>query len=276
MTATQQTTGERYTDPMHAPYSTEGQQGASLLLHGFPGTPAEMRYARQPLSDLGLGTTGIQLPGLGRDIRNITAIEKDDWYKAARAAWEPIQQSQNRSVLIGYSMGGALSIRLAAEYQPACLILLSPFWRFSQLWVQHLIPILQYVRPTVSPFDMASIDDPDFRKSLLDMDPDLDLDDPEVIAQLKKSMVMPTRVINYIRITGLAAYRAATQITCPILILQASADDVVLPQMTDRLVQKFTHADSIEYVQIPGTHEFPKSAGAFQDRIKQFVQNHML
>jgi len=63
-----------FSDPSHRPFflSTNHQPSNSrpgaLLIHGFPGTPAEMRPLGTWLHDQGWAAKGILLPGFGPDI----------------------------------------------------------------------------------------------------------------------------------------------------------------------------------------------------------------
>ena len=55
-----------YQAPEHQPFLWRGHHtAAALLIHGFPGTPAEMRPAAQALHSAGLTVQGLLLPGFG-------------------------------------------------------------------------------------------------------------------------------------------------------------------------------------------------------------------
>jgi alpha-beta hydrolase superfamily lysophospholipase len=49
--------------PEHLPFLWPGGQPAALLVHGFPGTPAEMRPLGEALHQAGWTAQGILLPG---------------------------------------------------------------------------------------------------------------------------------------------------------------------------------------------------------------------
>ncbi|MEM7801291.1 MAG: alpha/beta fold hydrolase [Chloroflexota bacterium] len=264
-----------FADPIHAPFRFDGHRGDSLLIHGFPGTPAEMLPAASVLVDQGVSAVGLQLPGMGRDISHMPHLAQNEWRYAAGDAWHRVASSTNRSILVGFSMGGALSIDLATEHSPDLLILLSPFWRFGS-WMPHfLMPFIQYIKPTVSAFETGSLDDPKFRESIQEMVPEADLDDPATVEDLKESMVLPTRVINYIRQIGLKAYRAAPRVTCPVLVIQGRDDSIVFPQLTGRLVRQLRSAERVVYHEVDGDHAFPKDDGPFQEIISDFIAAHI-
>lgn len=274
-----------FSDPIHLPFeidpTVDQRRGRGLLIHGFPGTPAEMRPAAAALVKSGVTGTGIQLPGLGPDIGLLGEIDHKDWLEAAQHAWRDTHQGasdasdKEGTVLVGFSMGGALALHLAHQLKPNCLVLIAPFWRFGPLWLQLLLPIVPYFKPTVSSFETGSLDDPDFRASLLDMAPDLDLDDPAVIEMLKDQMVMPTRLINGIRSIGKEAYRLASSVSCPVLVVQGEADTVVHPHLTGRIVRRLQRSADVTFVSLPGGHNLPKRDGPFQEHIQAFVAKHL-
>jgi hypothetical protein len=55
----------------HRSFLWQGSDCAALLIHGFPGTPAEMRPLGTVLKDAGWTVHGLMLPGLGADIESL-------------------------------------------------------------------------------------------------------------------------------------------------------------------------------------------------------------
>ena len=100
---------------------------AALLVHGFPGTPAEMRPLGTVLRDAGWTVHGLMLPGLGADIASLEQRAGRDWSDAVRQALAGLQQHYSPVLLVGYSMGGALAVHAAQQLRPSGLVLLAPF-----------------------------------------------------------------------------------------------------------------------------------------------------
>ena len=61
---------------------------AALLVHGFPGTPAEMLPLGTVLRAAGWTVHGLMLPGLGADIENLDKRTFRDWLEALTQAVE--------------------------------------------------------------------------------------------------------------------------------------------------------------------------------------------
>lgn len=119
-----------FTAPEHTPLRLPGKHnGAALLVHGFPGTPLEMRASALALHEQGWTVSAPLLPGFGKEIETLPEKKWSDWLQALQAEWHILRQSHSPLVLVGNSMGGALSQSLAAQYPPDLLILFAPFWK---------------------------------------------------------------------------------------------------------------------------------------------------
>ena len=55
------------------------------------------------------------MPGFGQDIARLKNVRAEDWLAAAREAWLQTREGAEHTTLIGFSMGGAVALRLAAE-----------------------------------------------------------------------------------------------------------------------------------------------------------------
>jgi len=241
-----------FAGPEHAPFAFAGAATGALLIHGFPGTPAEMRPLGERLAAAGIAARGLLLPGFGADIARLGDMKRDDWLKAAAAEWAAVRAAHERAFLIGYSMGGALALRLAAESPPAAVVLLSPFWQLGG-WQAQLLPLLKHIVPTIAPFQKADFSDPAVRQQLAAIAPGASLDDPETQQFFREQVRLPLGVIDEVRRLGREAYRAACDVNSPTLILQAAGDGTVAAEDTRSLAAEMPAAT---YHEIPGTHDF--------------------
>ena len=84
-----------------------------------------------------------------------------------------LAQDHDSVIIIGYSMGGAIAMQVAAQSNPCGLILLAPFWRMEgNLW--RLLPVLKHLFPTIKPFDLIAVDfeNADMRANIQQFFPD--------------------------------------------------------------------------------------------------------
>lgn len=87
----------------------------ALLLHGFTGAPQEVEPIGRSLAELGVGSIGPMLPGHGTVEADLQACKAQDWTDAALAAIEDACARWDEVLVGGLSMGGALSLQVAAR-----------------------------------------------------------------------------------------------------------------------------------------------------------------
>jgi carboxylesterase len=117
---------------------------AALLVHGFPGTPAEMHPLGTILKEAGWTVRGLMLPGLGADIEKLDQRTSRVWLDAVQQAIEELKRQHRVILLAGYSLGGALALNAALEQRPDGLVLLAPFWSFGDKWFSLLWPVINF------------------------------------------------------------------------------------------------------------------------------------
>jgi carboxylesterase len=240
-----------FSAPQHAPFVLGDGPGQALLIHGFPGTPAEMRPMATLLARAGWQAHGLLLPGMGADIARLPEMRQSLWLDAARAAWLARLAADPAALLVGNSMGAALALRLAAEAPPGRLILVSPFWNLGGLGT--LLPLLKHVIRTFAPFSRANFGDPVLRRELQRLAPGIDLDDPTTVSELRTQLRVSTAVLDEVRLLGLAAHEAAGRVRAPVLVLQGTDDRVVRRGSTRRLLLRL--AGPVEYHELPAEHD---------------------
>jgi carboxylesterase len=241
--------------PEHNQFLWRGEENAALLVHGFPGTPAEMRRVGRLLHEAGWTAQGLLLPGFGRTIGELPQRRHADWVAAIEEALAGLEREHRRVILVGNSMGAALSLHAAARHQLAGLILFSPFWRIDS-WLDKVYPVAATVLPEIRPFQRAKFNDPKVRSMLCQFLPEADLDDDAVQAALR-DLRIPTRVLGQVRRSGQLGYHAAARVTAPTLIVQGMADTLVRPPMTRQLAARLPQL--ADYVEVPGGHELVNS-----------------
>lgn len=247
--------------PEHQPFFLNGTSeggAAALLVHGFPGTPAEMRGLGESFHSAGWSAQGLLLPGFGTDIETLPRRTAEEWVSAVVSAVRELKRGHHPVVLIGFSLGGALSMEAASIVPPDGLILLSPFWKLDgALW--GLLPALKHVFPQFKPFRLMKLDfnNPEMRQNMAQFMPGADMDDPAV-QQAIKDFSVPTNMIDQIRRAGVNAAKAAPNVRVPTLIIQGSEDELVKPEKTRLLAAQM----GAEYREVPADHQIRDPKGA--------------
>jgi carboxylesterase len=241
--------------PEHLPFHLEGGDRAALLIHGFPGSPAEMRPLGEALHAEGWTVEGILLPGFGREVDTLVNRRHTEWQDAVESALQSLQMRYKTVLLAGFSMGAALALAAAARIKPDGLILMTPFLKLSgALWAA--LPLLRYTVPIVYPFRLVKVDfnDPRVRRGMAVLAQEVDLNAPEVQAAMR-DFAVPVKLFAEIRAVGLQAWRAAVRVNCPTLVLQGLQDDLVLPAHTRRLLSRL--GGRLSYRELNAAHDLP-------------------
>jgi carboxylesterase len=100
---------------------------AVLLLHGFTGSPWELRPVGEALAARGAHVVCPRLPGHGTTPEAMLWAGQGEWLGAATAALDSLLGAR-RVAIIGLSMGGLLAMVLAARFpgQVQGLVLMAP------------------------------------------------------------------------------------------------------------------------------------------------------
>jgi carboxylesterase len=238
----------------HQPFLLRGNKSAALLLHGFLGTPAELRPLGDKLHQAGWTAHAPLLPGFGTDIATLGQRRVRDWTVFVSQQIEDLRRQHAPVVLIGFSMGGAIALNIVQRMPVDKLVLINPFTKLDvALW--NLLPVLHRVVPKYKPFQMVKLDfnSPEVRKNIEQFMPGADLNNPQIRQQIL-SLEMPTASLEQLRAVGQRAWDAAPQVTTPTLIIQATDDKTVPPDKTRALHERMR--SGTRFIDVPGEHNF--------------------
>ncbi|WP_284639995.1 alpha/beta hydrolase [Paenibacillus silviterrae] len=170
-----------------------------LLLHGFTGGPYEVLPLAEHLEGLGYVCHVPTLPGHGEEFSVIGKIPFHHWLDSAAELTERLTREYGEIDLVGFSMGGLLSMYLANRYPVRRLVLLSA--------------AAIYVSPVRLARDMA------YRIRIKDW---------EQLGRVKRTPFKAA--VQFMKLVRLVKQQELRRVTVPTLIVQGKQDHIVHPR----------------------------------------------
>lgn len=135
--------------PGAEPYRHEGGEVGVLLCHGFTGSPQSLRPWAEYLAERGLTVSLPLLPGHGTRWQDMQLTTWEDWYAEVDQALRELSARCERVFVMGLSMGGALTLRLAARHGEAVsgIVLVNPANKVHGASAKAL-PVVRHLVPS--------------------------------------------------------------------------------------------------------------------------------
>jgi len=102
---------------------------ACLLIHGFTGTPKEMRWMGEYLNQQGFTCLGVRLAGHATVPEDMIASSWTDWTASVEDAYFLLRGVTENIFLIGLSMGGVLSLLMSTRLKVRGVIAISTLYK---------------------------------------------------------------------------------------------------------------------------------------------------
>ncbi|HEY5950280.1 MAG TPA: alpha/beta fold hydrolase [Kofleriaceae bacterium] len=101
-----------------------------VCVHGFTGTPYEMRYLGDALARVGFNVHGLRLPGHGTSVADLDRTKWSDWADAVEVAYDRMRRTCDQVAVVGQSLGGLLALHLASRRTDVSAVatLAAPLW----------------------------------------------------------------------------------------------------------------------------------------------------
>lgn len=217
-----------------------------LLLHGFTGSPWELRLLGESLAARGMRVVAPLLPGHGRTPEHMEKADRHDWLTAADEAL--VSLFNHRRVFVGgLSMGALLALLLAAKHasKVAALALMAPPFVFrgptmALLRSLRRLPLLELARPWV-------------KKTTLD------LEDPEERATAPVLSAFPSARLKDLFALQDEARAVLARVVSPALVVVAANDHVVSPAGGRELARGLANAGPVRFIQLQeGAHQMAR------------------
>lgn len=208
-----------------SPFFLAGGATGVLLIHGYTGSPTEMRLVGDAFHAAGMTVSGPQLPGHGATYEAMNRCTWRDWTGHVEQAYRTLADRCERVFVAGLSMGSVLTLYLAAHHpEIAGAIAYSP-----AVWVQNrLLPLTPLARYFVKARAKGG---------------GSDLVDPAADQQIWSYDVDPIPAAAQLYALIRRVRRLLPQITCPVLIVASSGDGSIHPASAQRTYDALGSSD---------------------------------
>lgn len=192
-----------------------------LVVHGFTGSPGSVRGVAQACADAGFHVELPQLKGHGSEVADMLPTRWTDWLADAEAAYQSLRQRCSTIVVIGLSMGGTLTLWLAAHHpELAGIVCINPL--AQPLADEMLAGLEALISGGVE--TMESIGS--------------DIADPSAMEISYDAT--PTSPLLSLFVDGVSEIATKySAIRVPMLLLNSITDHVVDPKQSDYLVERY-------------------------------------
>ncbi|WP_236240957.1 carboxylesterase [Streptomyces sp. CC228A] len=212
--------------PGAEPYRHEGGDVGVLLCHGFTGSPQSLRPWAEFLAERGLTVSLPLLPGHGTRWQDMQVTSWQDWYAEVDRELRVMLERCGRVFVFGLSMGGALTLRLAARHGDAVrgIALVNPGNKVHGV-MAHALPVVRHF--VASTEGIAS----DIAK--------------EGVQEVGYDRV-PLHAAHSLRQFFRVVDGELPQVTQPVLLLHSPQDHVVPPSDSARILSRISSTDVTE------------------------------
>lgn len=239
----------------------ENHKGLGIVLtHGFLASPAEVREFGHKLAALGYPVIGPRLKGHGTSPWDLRECNWRDWLFSVERAYRIMGHHVDRICLVGFSTGGALSLRLAAD-QPDSLVGVAGisvpirFRNRNMIFVPVMHHANRFVRWASS------------YEGVMPFRPN-DSEHPHI-----NYHSMPLRGLFELRQLVDDVEARLQDVHCPVKLYQGTEDKVVDPKSADIMMKKLGTTKK-ELVMIPSERHgiLNEDIGGVQAQVIEFLQ----
>lgn len=131
------------------PFFFPGDSTGCLLVHGFTGTPSEMRPLGEYLAEQGYSVMGIRLAGHATQPTDMMRMRWWDWIASVEDGINMLRTCTKRIFVIGLSMGGILTLISAARYSIHGAVALSTPYSLKKDWRLNIVKLYRYIQPEI-------------------------------------------------------------------------------------------------------------------------------
>ncbi len=208
--------------PAAEPFFFPGERSnpGCLLIHGFTGTPKEMRGFGEHLAGQGYTAMGVRLAGHATHPGDMIRSTYRDWMTSVEDGYRYLSGMTKNVYLVGLSMGGALSLLMSTKLDVKGVVAISTPAAMPKDYPLWLIRFVAYFRPFLS-----KSKDP----------PGTGWFDREVWKDHVSYPRNPTRSVGELKLLLNEMRQELPRVDVPVFLIHSRDDTYVLPQNMDHI-----------------------------------------
>ncbi len=208
--------------PTAEPFFFPGEPGqpGCLLIHGFTGTPKEMRWLGEYLQARGLPCLGLRLAGHATRPEDMIRSRYTDWTLSVEDGYDLLRGATDRIYLVGLSMGGMLALLMSTRLKVSGVVAMSTPYRLPYdypVWMIRLLSLGMKFQPKSKE------------------EPGANWFDKEAFAQHVSYGQNPVRSAAELQLLRHELHAALPRVDVPVLLMHSRNDTYVPPENMERI-----------------------------------------
>lgn len=223
-------------------YLKSNTEKAALLIHGFIGSPSDFGRLPKLIHQAGYTVVVPLLPGHGTDPRHFSKTTPTELEDFVLNEYRKLKKQYKEVTLVGFSMGGALSVLTALNEKVDRLVLLAPYLRIAHQWY-YVLPAEWYNAMFVNVIPYT------YR--------------PVAFKQINKKEAIPNIVdYDYVSLRGAdtaiklgnKALKVAANLKQPTLIIHGLKDRATDYKFSEKLAKNLVKKTNCLFISLPNTN----------------------
>ncbi len=232
-----------------------------VLLHGFSGSPYQMRDLGELLRSRGYTVSIPRLPGHASRVSYLARVHRQEWEACVDEAIRNLRAHCTPVFIIGRSFGGVLGILASLHHQEsvrACIGIGTPAPLFQARFTRRALPLLRLFRSSI-------------RKPWAKPE-----ENTARLAQGRYLELPLAALAQYFTVLCTLTPSLLRRVTVPILFVQGRNDTAVNPQSMEYYLAHVGSTDKESLWVEMATHDAEKLHGhpEVQRRVLDFLERH--
>lgn len=214
--------------PTAEPFFFPGGPTGVLLVHGFTGSPKELRWIGETLAKQGYAVLGIRLAAHATHPDEMTRVTWQDWLTSVEDGYHLLKGIANEVIVAGLSMGGVLSLLFSSKFTISGLITMSTPYNLPPDPRLRYLNLLSRLIPTIPK------DEPDWR------DPTLANDHVDYPFYTTKAILELNKLVQ-------AMQAALPDVKAPVLLIHSQQDRSVPHDHMEKIYNRLGSLDKMMF-----------------------------